>query len=479
MAGISERVVAVISPRSIEGTSIFDIKASITASTVDTFRAEREDARFVSEKLIELGFEVLNFHPIATSFSGTPAQFRDLFGVRLDRQRASGGRGRQLDFLRPDADDVCHLLDPPAIFAGKAEGIAIAQPPRLVDGAGPAVRDVDADHRGMRCLPDELAGSIRANGRSSLRATGRGVVAAMIGTGHYRHGFFAERGFKVLPTLLGPGQSSPLVDEHGHATGEAACLLATAPDLRLRPIKGLLDPTGDMLLAVESAPRPDLIVNGWGYDVDRHSWRDLADHDLNLYRYLRTLEAAIAHATAAGIVVCAATAPAWRSFPAAHPDVIAIAAAASPEKAAISRLYPRRPMPDFWSDAARRAETGTDLDLTDCIQPVQAGSVLNRLGKRADRGHADGWGWCDEASAACPLVAGMIALLLEQNRGLAPADVKQLMAALVGTGARTDGMAAVAIDPDHDDADRALVLNRRPAAFGYPSDLTLAKAGMG
>ena len=477
MAGNSERVVAVISARSIEGVSIVDPKASITASTVASFRARTEDARFVAATLIDLGFEVRNFHPIAISFSGTPARFRDVFGIRVHRETTPGGRGYPLDIHRPDPDDVFRLLDPPAVFADKAEGVAIACPPRLVDGGGPVVREVDADRHPMPCLPDELASSVLATARSPLRTTGRGIVAAMIGTGLYRHGFFAEHGCRVLPTLLGAGQSDPLRDDHGQGTGEAACLLAVAPDLRLRPVKGLLDPTGDMLMTVDSAPRPDLIVTGWGYDVGRYSWDDLADHDRNLYHYLRTLEAAVAHATATGIVVCAATAETWQNFPAAHPDVIAIAPAAGRDKAAVSRLYPRRAMPDFRSDAARLAGTGTGLDLTGCIQPVQAGSVLNRRGRRADRGHADGWAWCDDASAACPLAAGMIALLLEQNPGLAAADVKQRMIEAAGDRAGTAGAAALAIEPDRDDHDRAIALSRRPAVFGYPADLPLAKAG--
>jgi hypothetical protein len=393
-----------------------------------------EDARFVARQLSDLGFEILNFHGVAISFTGTPGRFKDVFGLRLRVESQLAGRGRRLDVRTVEPEDAPRLTALPSIFDGRAEAIAIAQPPRLIDDAGSPVRDIAASEQQSWSLPDELALSIWGEDTRTAGGTGKGVVAALIGTGHHRHRFFAERGYRVLPTLLGPGLQAPLRDDHGHSTGEAACLFAAAPDLRLRPIKGLADPVGDILMAVDSAPRPDLIVTSWGYDVDQEGWGSLATRDPNLHHYLRMLEAAVAYATASGIVICSAAPRTWQSFPASHPDIIAIGAASNGrgtqrcgQAGKTSGLYPGRIVPDFWSDASKSVRAGLDLDLVGCTHPVQPGSVLSHAGPPFGIDNEDGFAWCDVESAACPLAAGMLALLIQRHRGLPPIAIKSLM----------------------------------------------------
>ena len=46
-----------------------------------------------------------------------------------------------------------------------------------------------------------------------------------------------DRGYRVDPTLLGPGTANAGVDENGHGTGESANIFATAPDVTLKPVK--------------------------------------------------------------------------------------------------------------------------------------------------------------------------------------------------------------------------------------------------
>jgi hypothetical protein len=416
-----------------------------------------DDARFVAKVLLEEGFELLNFHPIATSFAGTPAAFERVFGFTPMQRTFAGGRGWQVDGFDVDPNDAHRLSDLPALFEGRAGQMAIARPPRLIDDAGRPVRDVAADLP-VWSLPDELAISIWADGTDTPAATGHGVVAAQIGTGHYRHRFFSDRGYRVLPTLLGPGQQRPQRDDHGHSTGEAACLFGAAPDLRLRPVKGLLDPVGDLLMTVESAPTPDLIINSWGYDVDNGSWTDLEKADRNLHNYLRMMEAAIAFATARGTVVCAAAPRTWKSFPACHPDVVAVAASSQGRAAqqasrgvGTSRLYSERQVPDLWSDAAKSVRAG--LDLISCIQPAQPGSLLARPGLH-DAGDDEGFAWCDIEQAASPLAASRLALLIEQHRGLTPAAIKVMV---------TEGVEIHAID-DHEKTGSSRVRIEMPSS---------------
>ncbi|MGI9500129.1 MAG: hypothetical protein ACR2P3_08830 [Geminicoccaceae bacterium] len=427
MARIGERVIAVITPRSMDGLLTANARKPYAASRRDGTAAMLDDARFIAKILVAEGLELLNFHAVAISFAGTPEAFEMVFGFRPVRRTFAGGRGRQVDGFDVEPEDA-HLLSAlPSSFEGRAGFMAIARPPRLTDDAGTPVRDVAADLP-VWLLPDELAISIWADGTGAPEATGQGVVAAQIGTGHYRHRFFSERGYRVLPTLLGPGQRHPQQDDHGHSTGEAACLFGAAPDLRLRPIKGLLDPVGDLLMAADSAPRPDLIINSWGYDVDQGGWNDLEQADPNLFRYLKILEAVIAFAAARGIVVCAAVPRTWRSFPACHPEVIAIAAA-SKERASrsvgASGLYPGRQVPDLWSDAAKSVRTG--LDLIGCTHPAQPGSVLARPGLH-ETSADEGFAWCDIELAAAPLAASRLAVLLEQHRALSPTAIRAMVA---------------------------------------------------
>jgi len=467
MVGKSERVGAVISMRSMGELSVFDPKGPIDAARVGAFASTLDDARHVADTLIQRGFDITNFHPIGISFDGTPAQINDVFGVRLHKNTKPGGRGRTVDVFSPDVDDAPRLLDMPSAFDGRAEGVAIACPPKLIDDASLPVRGVHSDDRLSRCLPDELATSVWGEGLASLDATGDGIVAAMIGTGLYRHRFFAERCYRVLPSLLGPGRKHSLRDEHGHGTGEAACLFAAAPNLRLRPVKGLLDPVGDMLMTIDSRPKPSLIINSWGYDVDQTSWDQIKADDLNLHNYLRLLEAAIAQAVAQGIVVVAAAPRTWQSFPTSHPDVIAIGASATAAPsntatanakgvtdrislsggvAAPSTLYPGRHIPDFWSKAGDRK----DLDHeTGFIQPAQPGSTLDQMGMADAGALGEGWTWCDQDQASFPLAASMIAVLLERYRGLPPLAIKALLvdatkdlaSASLSRAGRSDGLA--------------------------------------
>ena len=422
MAQIGERVMAVITSQSVDGLEAAAARTPGAIAANDAFSGPLEDARFIAQTLIAEGFELLNFHPLAISFAGSPAAFKRVFDIRPVRRSFAGGRGRQIEGFDVAPDDVDRLSTLPDLFEGRAAMLAIARSPRLIDDASAPVRDVTETDLAVWSLPDELAMSIWVGGEGAPVVTGHGIVVAQIGTGHYRHRFFSDRGYRVLPTLLGPGQRHPQRDDHGHSTGEAACLFGAAPDLRLRPIKGLLDPVGDLLMTVESAPKPDMIINSWGYDVDQHDWQDLEREDRNLYNYLKILEAAISLASARGIVVCTAVPRTWNSFPACHPEVIAIAAASNGramrrrnQAAAGGRLYPGRHLPDLWSDAAKSVRTG--LDLIGCTCPVQPGSVSCRPGLQ-EAADGEGFAWCDVEQAASPLAAGRLALLLEEHRGM-------------------------------------------------------------
>jgi subtilisin family serine protease len=259
--------------------------------------------------------------------------------------------------------------------------------------------------------------------------TGRGVVVAMIDTGHYRHPFFNEHGYRLLPTLLGPGASDPSSDLSGHGTGESANIFAAAPDIQLRPIKDAGDPVGAFNVAVASTPKPQVISNSWGYNIDFPG--------ATLNPYLKALEAAIANAVASNIVVCFSAGNGHQAFPASHPDVIAVGGvhvnypgldfeASSYASSFVSNLYPGRAVPDVCGLTGKRVTIGGAGLAPSLLLPVQPGSALDNIAPPTGAA-ADGWGLFSGTSAACPQVAGVVALLLEKDPTLTPAKVKEIL----------------------------------------------------
>jgi subtilisin family serine protease len=270
---------------------------------------------------------------------------------------------------------------------------------------------------------------IRATRTHRLGTTGRNVVVGMIDTGHYAHPFFNYHGYRVLPVLLGPGAADPADDTYGHGTGESANIFAAAPDCRLRPVKGLVDPTGDFNVAMTSSPQPRVLTNSWGYNIDYPG--------VTLTPYLKTLEAAVANAIANGIVVCFSAGNGQLSFPASMTGVIAVGGvhvnypnldleASSYASSFDSSLYPSRHVPDVCGITGRAVTIGGGDKAPSHMLPVQPGSTLDGIAPSTGASN-DGWGLFSGTSAASPLVAGVVALLLEKNPALKPAEVKNIL----------------------------------------------------
>lgn len=433
-----ERIVAVTSPRSIGKMSMFETKAAITQETVGEFRSEESDTQGSCDELIKLGFAIENVSPITISFSGTRKQFQDAFGVKLHKEKVEVMEGLQVDTLAASDEDAARLLQPPEALSKLIEGVAIASPPELYASPLPPLAQPDPAAYRYLFVPDELAVVTRAARVHRLGVTGRDIVVAMIDTGHYRHPFFNWHGYRILQNLLGPGQGNAADDSSGHGTGESANIFSAAPDIRLRPIKGLVDPTGDFNVAVSSSPTPQVISNSWGYNIDNRTWSQWKTANLNFYNYLKTLEAAVANAVASGIVVCFSAGNGQYGFPGSHPDVISVGGvhinypdldleASNYASSFDSKLYPGRHVPDFCGATGKRATIGGSIRAPSHMLPVQPGSSLDAISPSTGASD-DGWGLFSGTSAACPLVAGIVALLLEKNTALTPAKVKEILA---------------------------------------------------
>ncbi|MBM3785018.1 MAG: peptidase S8 [Acidobacteria bacterium] len=256
--------------------------------------------------------------------------------------------------------------------------------------------------------------------------TGKGVKVAMVDSGQYAHPFFAGRGYRVSPVVLGPGAANPAKDESGHGTGESANIFAVAPDVQLLPIKmSFTNSTGAFNAAV--ALNPDIITCSWGSDI-RSGPLSAAN---------ATLAAAVAAAVASGITVVFAAGNGHHGFPGQHPDVISAGGvfmdkdeslrASNYASGFMSNVYPGRRCPDLsglvgMSPGANYImlplEPGDDIDVSKSGTPFPT---------KDETANNDGWAAFSGTSAAAPQLAGAAALIKQACPKLKPADIRDIL----------------------------------------------------
>ncbi len=427
-------VTAIVSPRSVGGNSLFDTTAAITADNVSEFYSDETVIRDTCNALCERGFSILQTSSATISIGGSRQLFQEVFGTELKTERSeiiAGQSGQEVEFFTPVGDESQQKINPPQELSNLIEGVAIPAPPIFFADASPLPPLAPPANGAYRYLftPDEVGLVLRANRVHRNGSTGKGIKVAMVDTGFFRHPFYNWHGYRVQNTVLGPGATDPDQDLNGHGTGEAANIFATSPDATLIPIKWGSDIVGSFNAAV--AQKPHVITNSWGFSIDRMSWPALRQQNPNLWATLKALEAAVANAVAQGIVVCFSAGNGHYGFPGSHPDVISVGGvhvnypdlaleASSYASSFDSQFYPGRHVPDVCGLVGRRVQSGAPL----VMLPVQPGSSLD-LGNTGATN--DGWGIFSGTSAACPQVAGVVALLLQKDPSLTPAKVKEIL----------------------------------------------------
>jgi hypothetical protein len=435
----ANRVVAVISTRSVGGLSIFDSEEATTPENYQQFLSDDADVRSTVNELQRLGLTIENVSDITISFSGTTKQFQDIFGVKTHKEKAELIEGMPpVEYFSASPEDAEKLLEPPHSLKPMTEGLVIAHPPEMFESPLPPIAPIDPAAYRYFFAPDDVAVMLRAARVHRLGVTGRGITVAMIDSGHYSHPFFNWHGYRKHSTLLGPGQANSGDDMVGHGTGESANVYSAAPDITLRAIKGLIDPVGDFNVAISSTPAPHIITNSWGYNVDYQSWLQLKSSNKPLHDYLKLLEAVIAKAIAKGIAVCFSCGNGTkRGFPGSMPQVISVGGvhvnypdlsleASSYASSFPSSLYPGRHCPDLCGLTGKAAAIGGGTRAPSIMLPVQPGADLDKI-TPSTGSNDDGWGLFSGTSAACPQVAGVAALMLEKKPSLKPAQLKQKM----------------------------------------------------
>lgn len=429
MSDQTYEIIATVSPRSLGPNSLFDEAEVITTKNVSQYASDPSDVRDAKRALNRAGFHVFESASNDTTISigGTSKLFKDFFGAKITKQKAEIRPGHEISFMATSEEPAEALMTTPEEFSNLIEGAVIARPPTyFAPSSIPPIADVHPAAYQYLTVPDGVSTELRASRVHRLGVTGKNVVVGMLDTGHYRHPFFRDRGYRLLKTLLGPGASDPASDSNGHGTGESANVFASAPDCRLRMIKMGNDAVGAINTALNSSPKPQILTNSWGYDTDRPN--------TTIPNWLKPLEAAVANAVAQGVVVCFSAGNGHFGFPGSHPDVISVGGvhvnlpdvndfeASSYASSFNSTWYPGRACPDVCGLTGKAVNIGGPK-APSLLLPVAEGASLDGIEPQTGP-QPDGWGLFSGTSAACPQIAGIVALMLEKDASLSPASVK-------------------------------------------------------
>jgi subtilisin family serine protease len=312
-------------------------------------------------------------------------------------------------------------------FEEVLEGIAIEEPayPAAPNAFPPTVDYFRLD------VPADISLACNADKAHRAGITGRNVVVAMVDTGWQTHPFFTERGYRVDPTVLGPGTINAGVDENGHGTGESANIFATAPEVTLKPVKAatasgaLVNLTAAFNAAI--ALNPHIVSNSWTSDLQFGP----------LSAAMQARAAAVSAAWAAGVIVVFAAGNGHWGFPGQHPDVISVGGvdirqngslrASDYASGFMSNIYPNRRVPDVSGIVGMRPKA------MNIMLPLPAGCAIDtgNAGGSHPNGdetpNNDGWAAFSGTSAACPQVAGVCALIKQACTSLTPAQVRSIL----------------------------------------------------
>ncbi|MFZ1751883.1 MAG: S8 family serine peptidase, partial [Saprospiraceae bacterium] len=246
--------------------------------------------------------------------------------------------------------------------------------------------------------------------------------------GWQSHPFFTQRGYRILPTLLGPGATNAAIDPNGHGTGESANIFAAAPDITFRMVKNGVDAVGAFNIAANTNPKPHIISCSWGWSVQTPN---------QMTAYHQTLAAAIAAAVANGIIVVFSAGNGHFGFPGQHPLVISaggvyksptgVNTASNYSSGFLSQIYAGRRVPDVSGLVGQLPRAAyIMLPIPDGCQ-IDTGSAGGTHPNGDETTTNDGWAAFSGTSAAAPQIAGVCALMKKKRSTLTPAQAKTIL----------------------------------------------------
>ncbi|NUL10561.1 type VII secretion-associated serine protease mycosin [Streptomyces lunaelactis] len=260
-------------------------------------------------------------------------------------------------------------------------------------------------------------------------------------------GFGAQRGSRAW-ARHGTAMAG-IIAAHGHGSGREDGVLGIAPEAKILPVRVILEGT-DKAREKARNTRGTALAQGirWAADQGADVINLSLGDDSESAHPEAGEDAAVQYALAKGSVVVASAGNGGEkgdhiSYPAAYPGVIAVTAV--DRNGTHAAFSPRR-----WY--ATVSAPGVDIVIAD-----------------PDRNYYQGWG----TSAASAFVSGAVALVRAAHPGLAPAQIKKLLADTARSGpkgGRDDAKGYGIVDP---------VAAIKAGAKLRPGDLKAASAGYG
>ena len=297
---------------------------------------------------------------------------------------------------------------------------------------------------------ETVAAALNAPRAHRQERTGAGVKVAMVDSGFFPHPFFAANGYKLIPSTA-PGADKAEEDPSGHGTGECANIFTIAPDCTVFGVKSSASAATSLEAAI--ALGPDVLSNSWGFDVDHQSRDDLKTQNPNFFNELVDIETVLADAIGAGIIVVFAAGNGQLAFPGCMPQVISAGGvtvvddgslqASSYASSFRSQIYPGRNVPDLCGIVGSSGATPQHHHIMLPVPPNAAfeGANFASVSKKT------GWGIFSGTSAACPQIAGAVALLKQIRKNLTAEQARTALtktATDITTGTTQTGEVATA-----------------------------------
>lgn len=398
----------------------------VMAGNVRNYLPSRENLGTTVKGLRDKGFQVLEVGTASITIGGSVDLFEKRCGAKLKKKAKQildlKISEENASFFAPPENEP--ILAPPDNVKNTAEGIVFPEPPIFFISAFPP--NVSPSYHKLHPAGD-IPMLMRANLLHVQGYSGEGVKVAMVDTGFYpSHPYYANRGYNVYTVGDATPGMNPDTDEYGHGTGIASNALGVAPSVRFVSVKMEFNPTLAFKLAVRQ--RPSIITNSWGYDIDSSP---------TLPASLIPLEIEVANAMANGITVLFAAGNGHRAWPASMPEVIAVGGgyidenlnlqASSYASSFDSAIYPGRHVPDVCG------LTGLAPKGIYIMMPTQPGSTLDAafsggVFPNGDQtSNNDGWICASGTSSATPMVAGVVALLMQKMPNLTPDEIKMIL----------------------------------------------------
>jgi Subtilase family len=424
------RVIAHVILHSASGKPVISNKAKILPSNVEKFFPREKTFVQATSRLKNLQFKIDFIHKTHITISGSRDLFQDVFKVKLElkslRQKRYYGenKGQQSYYQSVPEPTI------PSELSDFIEALEFPKPVSVYIGPSPTPPPVSYYHIDVPFNIARKMGCVKTHRRP---ITGKGIKACLVDTGFMEphHPYYAAHKYRnIQPVIADPADPNPGCDSgfaySGHGTAIAACLLAVAPETILVPVKFFGNNTTDAFSrAVQQGPH--LITCSWGLDPPTK-----ADTALQL---------AINDAIASGIVVVFAcgnknpyTGKALVGWPSSEPGVISaggvcidennLIEAATFASSGINPNNPGRQCPDFCG-LCGMTPYGLYIRL-----PTQPGSWIDKALSGIDETSPDdGWVVASGTSCSAPMIAGVVALLLEKKKKLIgkPAAVREAL----------------------------------------------------